>query len=171
MLTKEIDRLPPDGRTLLRCAAVLGMRFSESMLREMLTATDSPAAGVDLASLDGLVEPEGEGRWQFQHALIREAAYAGLPYRLRRRMHRYAGRALEASSLDHEDVSERLSLHFSQAGDDARTWTYSRMAGRARPEPVRLLGGDGVLRSCRSRPGGQDGVADRGARRGARGAR
>ena len=130
MLTKEIDRLPPDGRTLLRCAAVLGMRFSESLLREMLTATDSPAAGVDLASLDGLVEPEGEGRWQFQHALIREAAYAGLPYRLRRRMHRYAGRALEASSLDHDDVSERLSLHFAQAGDDARTWTYSRMAGQ-----------------------------------------
>ncbi len=129
VLTKEIDRLPPDGRTLLRCAAVLGMRFSESLLREMLTATDSPAAGVDLASLDGLVEPEGEGRWQFQHALIREAAYAGLPYRLRRRMHRYAGRALEASSLDHDDVSERLSLHFAQAGDDARTWTYSRMAG------------------------------------------
>jgi tetratricopeptide (TPR) repeat protein len=130
VLTKEIDRLPPDGRTLLRCAAVLGMRFSESLLREMLTATDSPAAGVDLASLDGLVEPEGEGRWQFQHALIREAAYAGLPYRLRRRMHRYAGRALEASSLDHDDVSERLSLHFAQAGDDARTWTYSRMAGQ-----------------------------------------
>jgi class 3 adenylate cyclase/tetratricopeptide (TPR) repeat protein len=130
VLTKEIDRLPPDSRTLLRCAAVLGMRFYESMLREMLAATDSPAAGVDLSSLDGMVEPNGDGRWRFQHALIREAAYAGLPYRLRRRMHRYAGRALEATAADHEDVSERLSLHFSQAGDDARTWTYSRMAGR-----------------------------------------
>ena len=62
VLTKEIDRLPPDGRTLLRCAAVLGMRFSEPMLREMLAATDNPAAGVALASLDGMVEPEGDGQ-------------------------------------------------------------------------------------------------------------
>ena len=68
--------------------------------------------------------------WRFRHALIRDAAYAGLPYRLRRRMHDYAGRVIESTVPDVDEVCERLSMHFFHAGDMERAWTYSRMAGR-----------------------------------------
>jgi class 3 adenylate cyclase/tetratricopeptide (TPR) repeat protein len=129
VLTSEIDRLEPNDRTVLRAAAVLGVRFGEAMLREMLVA-ESAAVDADLARLGEHVQPAGEGIWMFRHALIREAAYAGLPYRLRRRMHAHAGRVLEATATNMEEVSERLSMHYFHAGDWARAWTYSCMAGR-----------------------------------------
>ena len=46
----------------MRYAAVLGVRFSESMLREMLTASGQsrPPASTS-AGLGGFVEPEGDG--------------------------------------------------------------------------------------------------------------
>ncbi|HEY8828832.1 MAG TPA: adenylate/guanylate cyclase domain-containing protein [Jatrophihabitantaceae bacterium] len=130
VLTSEVDRLEPNDRTLLRYAAVLGVRFSEPMLREMLVASGSAAVDADLGRLGGFVEHDGGGVWLFRHALMRDVAYAGLPYRLRRRMHDHAGRALEASATNLEEISERLSMHFFHAGDYERAWTYSRMAGR-----------------------------------------
>jgi class 3 adenylate cyclase/tetratricopeptide (TPR) repeat protein len=130
VLTSEIDRLEPDDRTVLRAAAVLGVRFSEGMLREMLVAGESAAVDADLARLGDLVRLEGDGVWVFRHALIRDAAYAGLPYRLRRRMHAHAGQVLEATATNMEEVSERLSMHYFHANDYARAWTYSLMAGR-----------------------------------------
>ena len=42
VLTAEVDRLDPSDRTVLRCAAVLGVRFSEALLRDMLAANASP---------------------------------------------------------------------------------------------------------------------------------
>lgn len=129
VLTSEVDRLPPDARTLLRYAAVLGVRFSEQMLRGVLEASDSTVADADLARLGGLIEPDGEGLWRFRHALIRDVAYAGLPYRLRRLLHEHAGRVLAATAANVEEVSERLSLHFFHARDYRRAWTYSRLAG------------------------------------------
>jgi class 3 adenylate cyclase/tetratricopeptide (TPR) repeat protein len=129
VLTAEVDRLDPSDRTVLRCAAVLGVRFAEALLRDMLAASASPVKA-DLHRLGEFVHPDGVGMWRFRHALIRDAAYAGLPYRLRRRMHDYAGRVIESTAPDLDEVCERLSMHFFHAGDLERAWTYCRMAGR-----------------------------------------
>ena len=129
VLTAEVDRLDPSDRTVLRCAAVLDVRFSEALLRDMLAANASPLDAA-LHRLGEFVHPDGAGMWRFRHALIRDAAYAGLPYRLRRRMHDYAGRVIESTAPDLDEVCERLSMHFFHAGDLERAWTYSRMAGR-----------------------------------------
>jgi class 3 adenylate cyclase/tetratricopeptide (TPR) repeat protein len=130
VLTSEVDRLEPDDRTVLRFAAVLGVRFSEPMLREMLVVSGSAAVDADLGRLSGFVQGDGDGVWTFRHALMRDVAYAGLPYRLRRRMHEHAGRVLEATASNLAEIPERLSMHFFHAGDYERAWTYSRMAGR-----------------------------------------
>jgi tetratricopeptide (TPR) repeat protein len=129
VLTSEVDRLPSDARTLLRYASVLGVRFSESMLREMLTASGQESLDDDMDRLRGFVQPEGGDTWRFRHALVREVAYAGLPYRRRRLMHQHAGRVIEAAAADVDEVSERLSMHFYHATDFERAWKYSRMAG------------------------------------------
>ena len=129
VLGAEVDRLDPSDRTVLRCAAVLGVRFAEALLRDMLAASATPV-DADLHRLGEFVHPDGAGMWQFRHALIRDAAYAGLPYRLRRRMHDYAGRVIESTATDLDEVCERLSMHFFYAGDMERAWRYSRMAGR-----------------------------------------
>jgi len=115
---------------VLRCAAVLGVTFSEPMLREMLVASGGAAAHADLRKLRGFVQHDGADEWRFRHALMRDVAYAGLPYRLRRTMHDHAGRVLETSVPNREEISELLSMHFFHAGDSSRAWTYSRMAGR-----------------------------------------
>jgi class 3 adenylate cyclase/tetratricopeptide (TPR) repeat protein len=130
VLTSEVDRLEPTDRTLLRFAAVLGARFSEPMLREMLVASGSAAIDADLGRLGGFVQREDSGMWQFRHSLVRDVAYAGLPYRLRRTLHEHAGHALEAGTSNLEEISELLSMHYFHAGDYERAWTYSRMAGR-----------------------------------------
>lgn len=126
----EVDRLEPDDRTLLRYAAVLGVRFPESMLREIVVASDSATVAADIGRLSEFVQHEDGDMWRFRHALTRDVAYAGPPYRLRRQMHDHAGRVLEAASAHLEENVERLSMHFFFAGDWERARTYSRLAGR-----------------------------------------
>lgn len=130
VLTSELDRLEPDDRTVLRFASVIGTKFSEPMLREMLVASGSAAIDPDLHRLGGFVHIDRDGGWAFRHTLVRDVAYGGLPYRLRRQLHDHAGRVLEATLSDRSEISERLSLHFFHAGDYERAWVYSRMAGR-----------------------------------------
>ncbi|HEX5969047.1 MAG TPA: adenylate/guanylate cyclase domain-containing protein [Intrasporangium sp.] len=151
----QIDRLAPRCRTLLRFAAVLGERFAVGDLQEMVAAQGWSIDDADIRDLRGFIEPEGpvQGWFRFRNALIRDVAYAGLPYRLRRSMHRRVGEVLERAE-DREAVSERLSTHFFEAGDHARAWTYSRIAGdRARhsfsyPEAMGLY--DRALTAARS---------------------
>ena len=106
----QIDRLAPRCRTLLRFAAVLGERFAIGDLEEMVAAQGWSIEDADIQDLRGFIEPEGpvQGWFRFRNALIRDVAYAGLPYRLRRSMHLRVGEVLERAE-DREAVSERLS--------------------------------------------------------------
>jgi tetratricopeptide (TPR) repeat protein len=87
---------------------------------------DAVAAG----RLADFLERHGEGGLRFRHSLIRDVAYAGLPFRLRREAHERVGRALESRSAEPAAESELLSLHFFHAGVYDKAWTYSRIAGR-----------------------------------------
>lgn len=130
VVTSQIDRLDPHDRTLLRYAAVLGVRFPESALREMLA---DRATAFDVGAMDRLadfIDRDGTGAFVFRHALIRDVAYMGLPFRLRREMHDRAGRALEARPGAASSQPELLSLHFFHAGSYDKAWEYSRLAGR-----------------------------------------
>lgn len=130
-IASRIDALGVDERTLLRHAAVLGGRFGVGLLAEMLDAEESTTRQV-LRRLDTYVELR-EDDCRFRHALVRECAYESLPYRRRRALHRKAGEVLERVAGDVEEWSDLLSLHFSMAGDEDRTWRFSRIAGdRAR---------------------------------------
>jgi class 3 adenylate cyclase/tetratricopeptide (TPR) repeat protein len=122
VLGAEIDRLSPRDRTVLRYAAVLGMSFSTELLREL-----DPGAAAELRALHEYLEPDGAGQWRFRHLLIRDVAYAGLPFRQRRRLHQRAGLILETTARPEENA-DRLALHFFSAGDSARAWRYCRLA-------------------------------------------
>jgi class 3 adenylate cyclase/tetratricopeptide (TPR) repeat protein len=133
VVTSQIDRLDPHDRTLLRYAAVLGVRFSLVDLHQMLAGQGQSLDGDALRRLGDFIERDGEAGMRFGHAVIRESAYAGLPYRLRRHMHQQVGQALERAGSDREDLADQLAMHFFHAGDYEKAWTYSRAAGdRAR---------------------------------------
>jgi class 3 adenylate cyclase/tetratricopeptide (TPR) repeat protein len=130
VVTTQIDRLDPGDRTLLRYAAVLGNQFRLADLRNILGRTFDDNA---LHRISDFVESDGDGRMRFRHALIRDVAYAGLPYRLRRQMHQQVGDAFERDAERREDLADQLALHFFHAGNYEKAWTYSRSAAdRAR---------------------------------------
>ncbi|MBO0981228.1 AAA family ATPase [Microbacterium sp. SD291] len=119
LLIADIDRLGTGDRALLRLAAVLGARFDAGFLAEL----DEAAAHADevVARLGEFIRPVEGGLLEFRHALVRDVAYAGLPFRLRRDLHERVAIALESSGgLAAPDL---LSLHFHAAGihDKARS--------------------------------------------------
>ncbi len=132
-IDSQIDRLPPDERTVLRYASVLGVQFHEADLRAVLRGHALPTSRAALARMGTFLHATGHGRYRFEHALVRDAAYEGLPYRRRQELHGRVGEHLETTTPDPDDVSELLSLHFLHADRPDKAWYYSRVAGdRAR---------------------------------------
>jgi predicted ATPase/class 3 adenylate cyclase len=135
LLAARIDRLPPDDRALLRQAAVLGMDVDTGLLREVVEADlGFEATAARWRSLDEFLDEQPDGSLRFRHALIHDAAYASLPYRRRSALHDRIGRLIEARAQPSpEQAAEVLSLHFSRAGRNRKTWRYSLLAAeRAR---------------------------------------
>jgi class 3 adenylate cyclase/tetratricopeptide (TPR) repeat protein len=128
-MATQIDALPPHARRILRYCAVLGRSFRLTVLREVLDADGVALQPSDVAGLSGFLEPDGPGRMRFRNSLVRDAAYEGLAYKIRGRMHRTAGETLERISTDLDADAPMLALHFWRAGDAERTWTYARRAG------------------------------------------
>lgn len=126
LLLVDIDRLPPGDRTLLRLAAVLGARFDAATLAQVHA---EPVTADALAErLREFVRVSEGGELEFRHAMVRDVAYAGLPFRLRRRMHERVAVTLEASAGTAAGA-DLLSLHFHEAGLFDRAWSYSLRAG------------------------------------------
>ena len=124
-----IDRLVPEDRTLVRRASVLGQAFHPRMLAWVFDeGVPIPDEGT-WERLDAFFEYDGEGYVRFRRALLRDAAYEGLPYRLRRSLHGAVADQLEAASAGADDEVEALSLHCFLAGRYERAWRYSRAAG------------------------------------------
>lgn len=128
VVTARIDTLPPHDRTLLRYAAVLGSAFNADLAAEVLAGEAVDATEGAWERLADFLVREEEGRYRFLHAMFRDVAYEGLPYRRRRHLHRRTGEILEAHG-DLERYAELLSLHFDRAGDFDKSWRYSAMAG------------------------------------------
>ncbi len=131
LVTSQIDRLPPLDRTILRYAAVLGMVADLPVLERLVSDhREHVRLGEHLPEFRDFLDPGDPGQVRFRHALIREVAYEGLPFRRRQVLHEQVGNTIERSAEEPERVCEVLSLHFFHAGSFDRAWTYSRLAGQ-----------------------------------------
>ncbi|HEX9889872.1 MAG TPA: adenylate/guanylate cyclase domain-containing protein [Nitriliruptorales bacterium] len=127
-IAARIDQLAPSRRDLLRQAAVLGDRFDLSLLRSV---TGAAVGDDDLDALEAFVRRDASGRYAFDHDLYREAAYAGLPFALRRELHDRAARVIETRHLGRtDDVAELLALHYHRADRHEKAWEYNRTAAK-----------------------------------------
>ncbi len=127
---REIDSLPATPRHILRLASVLGRSFDRRLLEELLASEGVEFGTETLEQLDSLLLADDDAgqRIRFRHALLQEAAYHSLPFRLRLGLHRAVGAALERGAVDDAAVVPLLSLHFLAAQDWGRTWRYARRA-------------------------------------------
>ena len=128
VIAGRLDRAKPEARQVLRLLSVWGDEFDPDEVAPLLAEL---GAGVDLRTLDlaGVVEPNTDGPWRFSHALHREVAYAGLPYKRRREYHRQIGNYLESRAADPMALASILSVHYDRGGQHDRAWLYCREAG------------------------------------------
>src|SRR5205085_6034610 len=121
----------PADRTVVRHAAVFGLTFHPRMLAwfagEEGFSAPTAAAWTRIADL---FDEEPDGYLRFRRSLLRDAAYGGLPYKLRRRLHAIIATRLE-EEVDHpEDIANILSLHYFEAGEYEPAWRYALVAAK-----------------------------------------
>ena len=133
VIAARIDRLSVDDRRFLRRVSVLGRTTPLELLDAVLD--DVPGEGDSIwTRLEQFVTVDGGGNLTFRHALLRDGAYNGLSFRLRRQLHANAGQAIRLAAGDRpEEHAETLSLHYFHAQAYQEAWTYSLVAAeRAR---------------------------------------
>jgi len=127
----QIDALSRDDRALVRRASVFGLTFHPRMIEWL--AVDDEFTPPDAAAWDrlaGIFEQEPDGYMRFSRSLLRDAAYEGLPFRLRRQLHGEVARRLEADSDVPEEHAGILALHFLEAARYPEAWKYAGIAAR-----------------------------------------
>ncbi|MEA2372708.1 MAG: hypothetical protein QOH12_3102, partial [Solirubrobacteraceae bacterium] len=119
VLAARIDRLDPGERMLLQRAAVEGRTFHAGAVETLLPAHERGRIGVRLVALarKGLVGTDDAefarpDALRFTHALIREAAYAGIPKSLRVELHAGVAEWLEAGAAVADEI---VGYHLEQA--------------------------------------------------------
>jgi class 3 adenylate cyclase/tetratricopeptide (TPR) repeat protein len=120
LLAARLDRLPSDERAVLERAAVAGKEFGRSSVLQLLDESERPGVDMRLLNLvrkDLLTpRPGREDSYRFRHALIRDAAYAGIPKERRAQLHeRFADWAAATNMGRAGELDEIVGYHYEQA--------------------------------------------------------
>ena len=121
LLAARLDRLPPAERSVAECAAVEGQVFHQGAVEELAGSPDGVAEALAALEAKELVRPAppqiaGQVAFRFRHILIRDAAYRGLPKRLRAHLHEAYARWLERVAGERAgEYAEILGFHLEQA--------------------------------------------------------
>src|SRR5262249_26592804 len=113
VLAARIDRLHEREKQLLQTASVIGMNFSEPILRRVVELGNGDLAAALHAVIDAeflyqeALYPEAE--YGFKHPLTQEVAYLSQLAERRARVHAAVARAIEELEAGH--LCERAALH------------------------------------------------------------
>jgi DNA-binding SARP family transcriptional activator len=154
VLAARIDRLDPGERTVLELASVQGRSFHVGVLGELLGERDRAQTATHLVSLvqQQLIRSDrsdlpGQDAFRFAHALIREAAYNGLPKQRRAEVHERVARWLERRPGAQD---ETIGFHLGEAhrllGELGPTGERERALASAAAERLESAGRAALLR-------------------------
>ena len=121
LLASRLDHLPPEERSLLECAAVIGKVFEPDELAAIAEpGGELPELVVSLVRKE-LVRPgrasyPGDEAYRFRHLLIRDAAYEAIPKERRSLLHdRYATWLEETTGERLRELEEIVGYHLERA--------------------------------------------------------
>ena len=161
-------QLPPQTRSLLGMASVLGRGFHPAALAEIagvgeaeLQAALAPALG------SGLLEKDAGGGLRFEHMLVREAFHDALPAAERRLLHEREAQRMRSRAERGATVSwAALAQHFEESGERAGAeavdaWRNAALQAEARHSfddaalcynrALMILGETGAIAATRAR--------------------
>ncbi len=127
LLGARIDALSAAARDAIGVASVIGITFDAALVGDLVGRPLAPRVLDRLAQSALVVPVEGRTSWRFAHALIRDAAYAGLLTSRRRTLHARLAERLEAAPG--AGIGE-AALHRVAAGDHARALPLLEEAAR-----------------------------------------
>jgi predicted ATPase len=131
----QIDGLAPEDRAIIRRAAVFGITFHPRMLAWFADEADGPPPDSGVwERLGDLFEEEPDGYLRFRRTLLRDAAYAGLPFKLRRKLHSAVAAHLVEEMDFPEEAAGILSLHHLEAGEYGEAWRHAKIAAQRADE-------------------------------------
>ncbi|HEX7273053.1 MAG TPA: adenylate/guanylate cyclase domain-containing protein [Casimicrobiaceae bacterium] len=126
-----IDSLSPEERTVVRHAAVFGLTFHPRMLAWFAGEEGFSTPPQTIWDRIGdFFDEEPDGYLRFRRSLLRDAAYEGLPYKLRRRLHAIVATQLQEEVDYPDEIASILSLHFFEAGEYQAAREYARVAAK-----------------------------------------
>ncbi|MCB9515874.1 MAG: tetratricopeptide repeat protein [Candidatus Latescibacteria bacterium] len=131
LVEHRLAGLAPEERELLELAAVEGEAFSPEVLAAVLEERKLRV----LRRLQGLerrtrLVQAREGRYLFDHAIVRRALYDGLGDSLRREYHLEVGEYLVRSGADQAENAAATARHFDAADEPRRALPFHLAAGR-----------------------------------------
>jgi class 3 adenylate cyclase/tetratricopeptide (TPR) repeat protein len=134
LLAARIDRLQPELKEILQCAAVIGGDIPRSLLEAVAGLPQrSLEAGLrELQAAEFLYEKSlfPEAAYTFKHAMTREVAYGSLLRERRTALHARTAQALVAHAAGRLDEHvERIAQHAEQGGLWSMALDYLERAG------------------------------------------
>jgi class 3 adenylate cyclase/tetratricopeptide (TPR) repeat protein len=129
-IAARIDAMPPDVRTALLSAAVVGKTFWRGVLQSVGGIKDVDEAmsvleSRDLVRRDPSSQLSGDAQFTFKHMLIREVAYATVPRAARREQHAAVAESIEETlGGSAETLSSILAYHWGESGEPTRAIPY-----------------------------------------------
>jgi class 3 adenylate cyclase/tetratricopeptide (TPR) repeat protein len=121
LLAARIDRLAPEERAVIERASVEGRQFHRGAVQELLPEAVRAGVGSHLMALvrKEFIRPDrselpGDDGFRFGHILIRDAAYASIPKKLRAELHERFANLVE-SRMGADAPEEIVGYHLEQA--------------------------------------------------------
>jgi class 3 adenylate cyclase/tetratricopeptide (TPR) repeat protein len=130
VLTARVDRLAPKDRALLQAASVIGRQFDPALLAGAVGEPDVNDQLAAMQALDLVLRNNKSDRYEFKHALVRDALYQSLLTEARTALHFKIADEIERRSGNRlAEMAEVLANHYSQTARAEKTFIYLSMAG------------------------------------------
>lgn len=131
LVSRRLENLNLDELRVIEYGAVLGRRFSSSLLSSGFSKSGEWISDVTEALIDmNFLSRSKNGELLFQHSKMQEVIYSGLSGRWRKALHKNAGIVIEIQHINDVDpVLFNLAYHFSNAQDFDKGVAYCISAG------------------------------------------